>query len=370
MGLKREKDMDFFETCCNSPNVLDAILSSIQHIVIVIDHDGNVLLANAAVEQVFGFTRYELKGKNLSILFRPRDLAYLYPNLLHMAQKDKPFEGEVTLMRKDKTRFFAFMVFRPCLDSRQGKPLAVISIRDIDKQKQCEKGFRDTHYEDLVKVADGIAHELRNPLVAIGGFAKRLYGSRRDNDDAQYFAEISNNVKRLEGLVEKVEFFAHLPKPCMKERSVKAMMEEAVQPYLQKMEEWQIELINDIEDVNLFVDKSLVVRAFCILIENALDALTEGGQIRICSETKDNDCRICVTDTGYGISPEDLPYIFDPFFRTKPDGVGIDLAVVKRIMDSHGGSVEASSKQGQGTTFFLTFPLERRRSIRICRLEP
>jgi PAS domain S-box-containing protein len=361
--------VDILQACGDSPKVLDAILSSIQHTIILIDHDGNVLLANPAVEQVFGLTPNELKGKNLSVLFRPQDLTYLYPNLLRMAQKNKSFEGEVTLMHRDKTRFFAFMVFRPCFDSGQDKPLVVISIQDIDTQKQCEKGFRDTHYMDLVKVADGIAHELRNPLVAIGGLTKRLYKSRKADDDKKYYEGVLDNVKRLEGLVEKVEFFAHLPRPYMTEQSVKAMMGEAIQPYLLQMEECKIELIDEIEDVNLFLDKGLVIRAFSILIENALDALIEGGQIRICSEMKDNDCRICVTDTGCGISPEDIPYIFDPFFRTKPSRVGIALAVVKRIMDSHGGSVEVSSKLGQGTTFFLIFPLERRRPIRICRLE-
>lgn len=74
-------------------------------------------------------------------------------------------------------------------------------------------------------------------------------------------------------------------------------------------------------------------------------------------------------DTGSGISPGDLPYIFNPFFSTKPNGAGIDLAVVKRIMDSHGCQVEVASKQGEGTTFFLLFPLERRRLTRISRLE-
>ncbi|MBW2266367.1 MAG: PAS domain-containing protein, partial [Deltaproteobacteria bacterium] len=118
--------MDILQTCGDSPKVLDTILSSIQHIIILIDYDGNILFANPVVERVFGFTPNELKGKNLSILFRSRDLTYLYPNLLQMAKKNKPFEGEVMLMRRDKTRFFAFMVFRPCFDSRKDKSLVVV----------------------------------------------------------------------------------------------------------------------------------------------------------------------------------------------------------------------------------------------------
>jgi signal transduction histidine kinase len=117
------------------------------------------------------------------------------------------------------------------------------------------------------------------------------------------------------------------------------------------------------------VDKSLVVRAFSILVENALDALPEGGLMLIRSETDENQCKIYIADQGVGISSGDLPYIFNPFYRTKPTGVGIDLAVVKQIMNRHGGRVEVESKPGEGTTFLLVFPLERRRPIRMSRLE-
>lgn len=362
--------MDILQACGNAPKLLDTILSCVQHIIIVMDYDGNILLANPVVEHVFGFTHDELLGNKLSVIFTPEDLNHLYPNLLHMAQKNKPFEGEVTLMRKDKTRFLAFMVFRPFLDPRQDKGLIVISVQDIDKQKQSEKGFKDTHYEDLVKVADGIAHELRNPLVAIGGFARRLYESCRDvRDDEKYYDRILDNVQRLEDLAAKVEFFARLPKPCLTGESIKGLIEEALQPYLKQIQGRKIDLTNNVEDVVLFVDKELVIKAFSILIENALDALFEGGNLLIHSEVKDSDCKIHMKDTGCGISPDHLTCIFDPFFRTKPDGVGIDLLVLKRIMESHGGRVEVRSKQGEGTTFSLAFPLERRRSIRACRLE-
>ncbi|MBW2168958.1 MAG: hypothetical protein JRG69_06820, partial [Deltaproteobacteria bacterium] len=78
--------------------------------------------------------------------------------------------------------------------------------------------------------------------------------------------------------------------------------------------------------------------------------------------------RLYLIDAGSGISPENLPFIFNPFFSTKADRAGIDLPVVKRIMESHGGQIEVSSKPEEGTTFVLQFPLERRRSIRISRL--
>ena len=362
--------MDLLRACCSSPHLLGAVLSTIRHVIIVIDDKGNILLANKAVEKVFGITTDDLSGKNLSVIFTPEDLPHLYPNLLFMAGKDKSFEGELTLVRADETRFFAFMVFRPYLDPSQDNPLIVVCIHDIDQRKNPEEGLRGTHYEDLVKIADGIAHELRNPLVGIGGAAKRLYGAcTKSENNEKYYDRIVNNVRRLEGLVENVEYFAHLPKPSLKKESIRELMHIAMSPYMEQVEAQAVHMTDKTQDTLLHIDKSLVVRAFSILIGNALDAMFQGGELTLFSEISNNECRVYVRDTGTGISPEDIPYIFNPFFRTKPTGIGIDLAVVKRIMKRHGGRVEATSSPEEGTTFLLAFPLERRRPIRVSPLK-
>jgi PAS domain S-box-containing protein len=349
--------------------MLSAVISTIQHVIIVVDHKGKVLLANSSVQKVFGLTSDEMVGRELSMVFAPEDLPHLYPNLLRMAGKNRTFEGELTLVRADESRFFAFVVFQPYIDPSQDKPLIVVSIHDIDKRKNPEKGLQGTHYEDLVKIADGIAHELRNPLVVIGGGAKRLHGvCSKTEDTEKYYDRIVNSLKRLEGLVENVEYYAHLPKPCLKKESIRALMHEAISPYLEQIEEQGIALTNQTQDTRVFLDRTLVLRAFSILIENALDAMPESGELTLSSDVKDNACNVYVKDTGTGISLEDLPFIFNPFFRTKPTGIGIDLAVVKRIMKRHAGRVEANSTKGGGTTFMLAFPLERRRAIRLSSL--
>jgi PAS domain S-box-containing protein len=361
--------MELFNACSESPQLLDAVLSCVQHVVLIVDEDGHIVLANDMVEKVFGVTRQELTGKDLLTLFTTEDLPRLYPNLLFMAKKEKSFEGELTLVRNDGTRFFAYMVFRPYTEPEQDTHLTVACIYDIDKQKRAGQHVSDTHYDDLVKIADGIAHELRNPLVIIGGSAKRLYGScAKAPDDQKYYDSILNNVIRLEGLVQKVEYFAHLPRPSMMKQSLRRLIQEALQPYLQQMEERQIRLANSVEDTSLFVDRNLVVRAFSILLDNACDALPDGGKITIHSETKNNLCQVTVADNGTGIHPEDLPYIFIPFYRTKPTGIGIDLAVVRQIMNSHSGSIDVRSEAGKQTEFKLSFPLEKRRSIRVSRM--
>jgi len=123
------------------------------------------------------------------------------------------------------------------------------------------------------------------------------------------------------------------------------------------------------EETILLIDQDLVTKVFSILIANALDALSEGGKIIVRDESTRDYFKIYVSDTGSGISPDDMPHIFNPFFSTKPDGAGIDLATAKRIMDGHGGRIDVISNEENGTTFTLLFPLERRHPLRTCPVE-
>jgi PAS domain S-box-containing protein len=355
--------MDLLEACCSCRRLWEETLLCMQQGIVVTDLEGNILFSSPAVEPLLRFTSSELQGKNLCIAFMPEDLTYLYPNLLHLARKNIPFEGELLLVRKDGTHFIAFIVLRPYFGPWQG--IIVMGIQDIDKRKQLEKAFKETPYEDLVKIADGIAHALRNPLLGIGGFLNRLFKLCKGLEEYhEYHDHIMHNLRKIEALVKKVEYFARLPKPSFVKSSIKELIQESVQPYLPKMEERKIELVIHVEELILQLDKNLIDRVFSILMENALDALSEGGAISIGSKRTDSQLTISFSDTGAGISPKDLAFIFNPFFSTKPDGAGIDLGIVKRVMEAHGGKVEVSSEQQRGANFFLEFPLERRRPIR------
>ncbi len=361
--------LDLLHICADYQGLLEKMLSCIQQVIVVTDLKGKILFASKAVGKVLGFTPDELLDKKLSVIFTPEDLTYLYTNLLQMARDEKPFEGDVMLIRKDETRFLAFMAFRSHLVSDHNKSVIVISIQDIDKRKQLEKTFHGTHYEDLIKIANGIAHELRNPLMSIGGFANRIYKACEATDDLRkYYDYIIDNLKRIEGLIKKVELFARVPTPRLREASIQDLVEKAIRPYLKIISEQHIDLTVDIDETHLYVDNALVISALSMLIENALDALPEGGSALIKSEIKGNEYDVYLTDSGTGISPENFPFIFNPFFSTKANRAGIDLPVVKKVMEGHGGHIEVSSKPGEGTTFVLKFPLERRRTIRISHL--
>lgn len=362
--------MELLEACHNSSRLLGELLSSIHEAIIVADLEGKILFSSPTIEKLTGFTSAELKNEALCAIFTPEDLTYLYSNLLHMARTNKSFKGEIMLMRKNDVRFFALVTFRPFFDLSPNKSRIIVCIQDIHNEKRLENALETTCFEDLVKIANGVAHELRNPLVGIGGFVRRLFETYDiAGDQRKYYDYIISNLKKIENLVKKVEFLSRLPVPALGKESIRGLIEKATRPYLQQLEDRKIELTINLEEVFFQLDSNLVVRAFSILIENALDALSDGQRILIHGDTENNHCKISVSDTGAGISSDDLPFVLDPFFSTKADGAGIDLAIVKRIMTSHGGSIEVNSKRGQGTTFVLLFPLERRRSIRISSMQ-
>jgi len=338
--------------------------------IIVADLEGKILFTSPTVEKMTGFTSDELKNEALSTIFTPEDLTYLYPNLLHLARTNKSFKGEIMLMRQNEVHFFAFVTFQPFFDPEHNKSRIIVFIQDIHDKKRLQNVLEITCFEDLVKIANGVAHELRNPLVGIGGFVRRLYETCDiTGDQRKYYDHTIRNLKKIENLVKKVEFLSRLPVPKFTKESIRGLIEKATKPYLQQFEDRKIKLTINLKEVFFPLASDLIVKAFSILIENALDALSDGQRIWIQGDTENNVCKILVSDTGAGISPDDLPFVFHPFFSTKADGAGIDLTIVKRIMHSHGGNIDVNSKRGEGTTFVLLFPLERRRSIRICNLQ-
>jgi len=335
----------------------------------VTDPHGKILFASPGTEQLLGFAPEELEGQELSLIFTEEDMEYLYGNLLTMARHRKPFEGQVMLVRKDLRRFFAFLVVRPGTDPTVDKNIVVVCLKDIDHEKRIEKTLKENQYEDLIRIASGVAHELRNPLVSIGGFINRLYRScRSDQEHDRYYEFILANLRKIERLVEKVDAFALLPKPRLNREPVGPVIERALKNQEQEIKRKAVNVVSDVEDALFRFDKAHLLKAISVLIENALDAISEAGTICISCKVKGNECRISVSDTGCGIDPKDIPFIFNPFFSTKADGAGIDLATVKRIMDSHSGQIEVTSEKGRGTNFVLVFPLERRRAIRTAPL--
>jgi len=364
--------MDFLRReDCRSCTFWSNILGVIKQAILITDGDGRILYANQAAGETLRCSVSDLQKGLLAHYITPEDTDIFLPNLLYLARKRRSFEGDIMLVRADACRFIASLSMMPYREEPSGLVYLFVNFQDIHDRKQVEQTFARGHYPDLVMIADGIAHEIRNPLVGIGGFAQRLFKECRDTaENRTYFNLVMTNVKKIEKLIQKVEFFAQLPKPTMGHANLRDVLRGVAEHYLQQLERRKIDFSLELgEDIRLCMDPDLVARAASIFLENALDAVPEGGRIELRAQSENGWAAIKVEDSGKGIAAENLPFVFNPFFSTKPDGAGIDLAIAKRIAESHQGSVGVRSTPGGTTVFSLRLPIEKRRFVRMYRLE-
>ncbi len=359
----------FLDSPADCPDFLETLLATVPHAVFITSGDGYILRTNPRVREIFGHAEENLLEKQLAMLFTPEDMNLLYPNLLYLALTEQAVSEEVMLMRRNGTRFMALVHIR--LHSRGDKSLLIVVIEDIDQAKQLKKLFQTMGYDDLLKVTNGMGHEIRNPLMIIGGYLRKIYTSCKstDEDDA-YYQCIVENLKKIENIIRKLEFFTTPPKPSFFPSPISLVVEWGVKPYAQTIQARNIQCSVDAVPRELPLDQKMMTRAVSILVENALDAMPEGGELRITGREEDQWYMISVQDSGPGIPREELRQIFHPFFSTRPHSAGIDLAILKRIMDSHNGRIEVFSRSGEGARFDLFLPLERRRAIRRVALHP
>jgi PAS domain S-box-containing protein len=342
---------------------LSEFLSLLPYPALLCTPEGMIMGANSGAEATFGHSMEHFAGNELEMLFTPEDKAILYPNMLFMALSNGFLDEEIMLLRRNGSRFMAMVHMRGY--EHAGQSTLLVHVRDIDHEKQMEKILQEIGYKDLLRVANGVGHEIRNPLLIIGGYLRKMYTSCKATDeDDTYYQCIVDNLKKIEVIVRKIDFFTNPPKPTFFQTSSELVVELGLESFGDELREAGIHCSTHVQPRELPMDQNLIARALSILVENALDVLPPDGEIHISGQGDEQWYTFSVQDNGPGIPEDTLPSIFQPFFSTKPHGAGIDLAILKRIVDSHHGQVRIVSPPGQGTRFDIVLPLERRRKIR------
>jgi signal transduction histidine kinase len=211
----------------------------------------------------------------------------------------------------------------------------------------------------LGKLSQGIAHAVRNPVMIIGGFAKRIKKKLiLDGSTTGYIDLILDETERLETLVKDVWKYTSMSEPEFKPVKISALLQRALAGWRMKpgSESIKIEENLNAEDPLVFVDEELMAMALIHVMENAQEAIPGEGTIAISTWWEDKWMVISVRDKGQGINSHDLPLVFDPFFSTKTDGMGLGLSIVNRIVSGHRGEVKILSKPGDGTEVRIQFP--------------
>ncbi len=350
------------------------LLEIINSAVLLVDSEDNIELANGRALRMFSASKEELYRRSFRSFFMPDDREIFYENILNMTKVEGEFEGEVMLTRPDGTSFIGLL--STALWSFNGDHKLVVTIHDISRLKSLERVLkRSERMAFLGRMLDDISHQIRNPVLAIGGFARRL--ANLSQTKKEYIDVILEEAARLELLLTTLNEFLQLPRPRLELVSVGRLLDsletEISGVVLNYGVRWSFSCPKEVARRKVIVDDRILVRAFCAVIQNGCEALDVEGlsqdekKIEMLVEPFDGEfwsCVVRVVDKGSGISPHILPHIFDPFFSTKTGHIGMGLTFARRILEEQGGDVTVESRLGEGTTASIFLPKDRRRELR------
>jgi two-component system, NtrC family, sensor histidine kinase HydH len=243
-------------------------------------------------------------------------------------------------------------------DVQEGKILLARNVTVIRQMEQ--EVARSRHLNAIGSLAAGVAHEIRNPLSSIKGFAvyfkQRLSGNKEDEETADIMIAETERLNRV--ISQLIEFARPLDlkrKPTNLTDLVRHVIRLVEGEAKKNAVEIDVKAVEDLPQADIDPDK--IKQVLLNIFLNALAAMPAGGSLSIEIAAQKDWMDVTVSDTGSGIKEEDLPRIYDPYFTSKPAGTGLGLAVVQKIMDAHGGLVQMESQAGSGTKVTLCFSL-------------
>jgi signal transduction histidine kinase len=227
------------------------------------------------------------------------------------------------------------------------------------------------HQEKMVALGElstNIAHEIKNPLVSIGGFARRLDRSMpHESQKKRYTETIIKEVARLEKILEDIRTYTRDESLVFKEWDLRDLFEESLSMVSEGVHAEGVQIVKEFAErlPKVKGDYHQLKQAFSHLISNAYQAMDGNGTIFLrihpISKNGSSFIRVEVEDTGKGIDPEDLHNIFNPFYSTKEARLGLGLPIIHKIVLSHRGQIEVDNHPGEGVTFIITLPVTEER---------
>ncbi|MDO8282626.1 MAG: PAS domain S-box protein [Thermodesulfovibrionia bacterium] len=353
-----------FENVSLARAELKNIFESITDMVYFTDKDCVIRRINQAVIKKLGKSEEEIIGQKCFEMFHGKEEHSLFcPHIKTMTSHEPSIE-EID----DQYLGGTFVISSsPIFDSSGTYAGTVHVARDITELNALrDKVTSSERMAALGELAAKVAHEIRNPLVSVGGFARRLLNSTEGQ--AHEFANIIvNEVTRLEYILKEILGFVKGPVATKSSMDINLVLKETIDFITPEVNSKGNEIINLLSEspIMVVIDKNGMREAILNIITNANNA-TENGTIAIRTCSDNNEALIEISDSGCGIRPEELNNIFNPFYTTRPDGTGLGLSVTNKIILEHSGRIEVEShfhepgdtEVNKGSAFKVYFPLD------------
>jgi len=252
-------------------------------------------------------------------------------------------------------------VAAPGLRSRMIEREVYREVSDVAPRER--RSIEGRHARSIEQLSASIAHEIRNPITAAKSLVQQMGEDPASGENVDYAKVALDELDRVERSISHLLRFAREEEIQISELRLADVLDSALETFRDRFERMGLELEREIESPGLMRgDPEKLRRVLINLVGNALDALEEASvpepRLRILAgeNLAGTEVWVRVRDNGPGMDPTTLHKIFSPFYTSKSEGTGLGLAISKKLVDAHGGSIEADSQPGQGTEFVVTFP--------------
>ncbi len=328
-------------------------------IVFLTTPEGRFLELNSSASRILGYSMGELFAMHASILWEDSLSKQLFETKLEDQGSVK--DWETTLLHKTGERCHV-LVSADVQHNSQGQKYYQGVVRDITKRKKTERDLLLAEKASATgRLVRTLAHEIRNPLTNINLSLEELEQGIQDEDLAVYLQIVNRSSKRINDLLNEL-LHSFKPSEVVRVRqSVQRVVEDTLALARDRMQLKNIRLETDFEAgdcLMLELDTENFKIALLNLVINAIEAMEENaGVLKVGIHSVKQQCVVSIEDNGAGISPENMNRLFEPYFTSKTEGMGLGLAATLNIVQSNGGQIEVESKLGKGTRFGLLFDL-------------
>jgi PAS domain S-box-containing protein len=330
-------------------NILQCVTSG----VMTFDTQYKLTTINRAAEEILNLNRDKVLGKKCRDLFNQGSITEAVHRTLEWNAPSARMEAML-----DSAGEHLWLGYNTAvLTDRHGEAIGVIlSFSNLTEVKHLQEQIElRERLTALGEMSAGIAHELRNPMAVISGYLN-LMSKKSDPIAQELLRKIADEINGMNRIIGDLLTFA---RPASLNRvpiNVGEMIESCLTSVLQvRSAESRVTTELNLDTVTVSLDEVLMRQALTNLIQNAVEAMPDGGNLSIRCRAG-IDLNVVIQDTGTGIPPDNIKKIFLPFFTTKDNGVGMGLALAHKIITSHGGRLEVESSEGRGTSFSVTLP--------------
>ena len=354
----------------------ESIVESVNVGLLAVDENGRITRCNSTFEEMLGLSRKETIGKVVEDIF---DRAFAM-NLENIVGKSGWHLTEIRHAYKlytksaDGKSLILNVAVAPLRSVSRSQTGAIIVLENVTSRVKLEETLQQSEkLSSIGLLAAGVAHEVNTPLTGVSSYTQMLLGMIPETDPKHaLLLKVQKQTERATNIAGNLLNFSRGGSSTdFTEVNINKLLNDTLQLLEPQMRKSQIEIVKNYSEIapKIFGNAGKLQQVFTNLILNARDAIFGGGQITLMTELDENgEVIVEVSDTGEGISSENLSKIYDPFFTTKDvgSGTGLGLAVSYGIVQEHAGSIEAYSQIGEGTIFHLVFPqaqIQRRRAV-------